>query len=154
MMHKPTAIVVNLDGTLAVRSGRTPRHRMDMRKVGSDEVNIPALTVLYALQRQLPRATTIIVSGREDYSFEVDSRLTTTWAETQRWLGRNMIRFSELYLRAEGDYRPTFAVKKEIYQYRIEPRYKVDYVLDASHSALIMWRQLGLTTLWMNGPNG
>ena len=55
--------------------------------------------------------------------------------------------YSDLFMRADGDYRADSIVKEEIYHDKIEPVYNVLLVLDDRDSVVKMWRSLGLTCL-------
>lgn len=78
----------------------------------------------------------IFVSGRNE-----DARQAT-----QRWLSEYFPGFEKfcLFMRAVGDYRPDFEVKREIYQRDIEPGHEVSLVLDDRSSVVNEWRRLGL----------
>lgn len=50
-----------------------------------------------------------------------------------------------LYMRKNGDYRPDYVIKEEIYKNKIESRYKVQAVFEDRKTVVDMWRKLGLT---------
>lgn len=49
-----------------------------------------------------------------------------------------------LYMRKDGDYRPDYIIKEEIYKNKIEPCYKVQAVFEDRKTVVDMWRKLGL----------
>lgn len=127
----PQAAIVDIDGTLAIRNGRSP---FDYSSVLSDIPNMPVVTTVLALQSQ--GIQIIAVSGRED-----KCRLATA-----EWLQRHLGFSPVLYMRRSGDYRPDFVVKEEIYRQEIVPQFDVLLVLDDRTQTVDMWRKLGLTT--------
>jgi len=125
------AIIVDLDGTLALMGDRDP---FDYARCGEDVLNEPVHLVVQAYHQQYQRDI-IIVSGRED----------TCRKQTLRWLQRWGIPHTALYMRKARDYRKDTIVKREIYRARIEPEYAIDFVLDDRNQVVEMWRELGLT---------
>lgn len=135
----PWCIVVDIDGTLAHMTDRSP---YDYTKVSTDVVDpIVAGIVRKYAQRDpntdFPDNYIIIVSGRMGPICE---------AETRQWLQDNHIPYDELYMR-QVDQIPDTDVKKEIYDKYIKPRYNVRFVLDDRDRVVKMWRELGLKVL-------
>lgn len=135
----PTCIIVDIDGTLAHMTDRSP---YDYTKVSTDVVDpIVAGIVRKYAQRDpntdFPDNYIIIVSGRMGPICE---------AETRQWLQDNHIPYDELYMR-QVDQIPDTDVKKEIYDKYIKPRYNVRFVLDDRDRVVKMWRELGLKVL-------
>ncbi len=125
------AIIVDIDGTLAIRRDRSP---YDWSKVGQDDVNetIRKLLIRYRSIQHL-----ILVSGRD----------SCCRAETVDWLKRNNIAYDELFMRPEGNNEKDSIIKKRIYEDHIKGRFNVDFVLDDRNQVVEMWRELGLTCL-------
>lgn len=82
----------------------------------------------------------LIVSGRP---------LDKAGLATEDWLldhlTRSGIHYRHLFMRAGGDFRDDFVVKKEILD--LLPKKKIAYVLDDRNQVVEMWRKNGLTTL-------
>ena len=57
---KKYCILVDIDGTLSLRGGRSP---YDWNKVGEDEPNLP---IVWIIQRLQLFATILIISGRDE----------------------------------------------------------------------------------------
>lgn len=125
---KPTAIIVDIDGTLAHRTDRSP---FDWKRVGEDTLD----AVVASIIRQYPFV--ILVSGRDE----------VCRVETIKWLLDNDVKYELLFMRAEGDNRKDAIVKEEIYKTKIEPHYKVEFVLDDRNQVVEMWRRNGLKCL-------
>ena len=129
---KPKAIIVDIDGTLALMDGRSP---YDLSLVHTDKVNEP---VREAVRHARAAGMTIIFcSGREDSS----------WNETCLWLLQNAdgTDRDRIFMRTAGDVRKDAIVKRELFDKRIRHNYNVQYVLDDRQQVVDMWRELGLT---------
>lgn len=130
--HRPRAIIVDLDGTLAVA---TDRDYYDMENVNKDKLNEYVYETIYALRLYMRNLNVIFVSGRHGMALD----------GTQQWLSDLDIRHDHLFMREEDDHRPDAVIKEEIYKKYIEPKYNVFLVLDDRNSVVNMWRKLGLT---------
>lgn len=72
---------------------------------------------------------------------------------TESWINRYMflpnvfmpMRTWSLYMRADGDHRPDYEIKKEIYERHIKDNYIVLGVFEDRDQVVKMWRELGLT---------
>lgn len=131
----PRALVVDLDGTLAIHRGRSP---YEFERCGEDEVNLPVLSVL---QRFKSTHALIFLSGRDDSCRE----LTENWL-----LYKANIRVDRLYMRATGDKRKDSLVKFDIYETFIKDKFHVDFVMDDRDQVVHMWRNLGIPTFQVN----
>lgn len=127
-----TAVIVDIDGTVAHRTNRDP---FDYTKVLHDAPDKEVIEVVTALWRAGHKI--IYVSARDDSCFN----------DTYRWLSMNCCPFVKLYMRVTGDTRRDSDVKKEIYETHIKPNYDVLCVLDDRNQVVDMWRELGLKTL-------
>lgn len=94
----------------------------------------PVLMLLLDLQRA--GATIIFVTGRPEKYME----------ETLNWLCDKLDCNSViLMMRKDGDHRPDYIVKKEIYDEYIKPYHHIDGVFEDRKQCVDMWRSLGLT---------
>lgn len=135
----PNCIIVDIDGTLAHMTDRSP---YDYTKVDTDIVdeNVRDIVLRYShrdMMEEIPDTYILIVSGRED----------ACRAETEKWLADNRIPYDEFYMRKAGDGRNDAIVKKEIYDTYIKPRFNVRFVLDDRDRVVEMWRKEGLKVL-------
>jgi predicted kinase len=125
---KPTAWIVDVDGTLAHMSGRSP---FDWARVGEDTAN-PA--VLDFVNTVAHRRTVIVMSGRDGSCRDA----------TEEWLRDNFVAFDLLLMRAEGDMRDDTIVKRELFDQHIRDRFQVVGVLDDRNKVVAMWRAMGI----------
>jgi predicted kinase len=126
---KQKALIVDVDGTLAHMSGRSP---FDWSRVGEDSVDDTVADVV-----RLHKAAgydIIIVSGRDAVCRQ----------NTEDWLTSHNIPFDYIYMRAQGDSRKDFIVKREIFDNYIRGHWNVRYVLDDRNSVVKTWREIGL----------
>lgn len=132
-------VIFDIDNTYAIMGDRSP---YDGEKVYIDTVNADvdeALKMYYAAGVDV-----IFVSGRsEEYR-----------GVTERWFDAQGTKYDKLYMRPAGDTREDSIIKYELFNKHIAPsRYRILGVYDDRHRVLRMWRELGLTTFHVNGPD-
>lgn len=129
---KKEVILVDIDGTLALKGDRSP---YDMTKVMEDSVNEP---VAWAVRNFMKDDSVKVVffSARDFVAYE----------DTKKWLQNNNLwkDSSELYLRDSGDNRKDSIVKSEMLERYIFPR-RVKFIIDDREQVVDMWRSLGYT---------
>lgn len=125
----PPAIIVDIDGTLAHMTGRSP---YDWEKVGEDALDENLARIVEILRYRL---RVIIVSGRSSEGREI----------TERWLADNGVRYDELYMRPANDSRADTIVKNEIFDAHIRNRFNVVCVFDDRNCVVDYWRRVGLS---------
>lgn len=128
---KPKAIIVDVDGTIALRQGRSP---YDYEKCDTDKPETRVLAIIDCLYRQGVKV--LFVSGRE--------KIGNCEEKTRSWISKQFDGKYELFMRNEGDHRPDPIVKEEIYHSSIEPEYNVISVFDDRDRVVDMWRNIGL----------
>lgn len=121
----PKAIIVDIDGTLALRGDRDI---YDFDKVNRDKPNMPVVTVVQALMNA--GYTMIAVSGRQGRCYGK----TQDWLNS--WVGYNI----KLFMREDGDMRPDYIVKNELYEKHIMNQYNVILSIDDRNSVVDLWR--------------
>jgi predicted kinase len=127
----PSAILVDIDGTVALMNGRNP---YDMSRVRHDTPNHAVIEAVRAMHAAGFRI--VFCSGRTD-----DCR-----DDTREWLDRHVgVPYEGLYMREYGDQRRDSVVKAEIFEHEIKGRYHVVAVFDDRDQVVRMWRSLGLT---------
>ena len=130
---KPEAIIVDIDGTVALMHKRGP---YDYDRVNQDKVNTPVANTVHALAQY--GYSVIYCSGRDDSCKEA----------TERWIIDNKLPWSGmLYMRKTGDHRKDNIVKQELFDQHIRNNWSVKLVLDDRSQVVKMWRKLGLTCL-------
>ena len=128
---KQPAILVDIDGTLALCGDRNP---YDHASSIEDTVN----PVTLEIARRFAETHTVIL---------LSSRLEQFRAVTELWMQFHHIPPWTLIMRQDGDSREDNVVKRELYLSKIEPMYDVLFVLDDRTRVVNMWRSLGLTCL-------
>jgi len=135
----PEAILVDIDGTVALLDGRDP---WDMRRVGDDRPNravITAVRAMHAFGHQIVYCTGRTDNGR---------------AATEAWLKRHVdVPFDALFMRRTGDTRRDSVVKAEIFDREIRHRFLITGVFDDRAQVVRMWRSLGLTVFQVADGN-
>lgn len=124
----PDAIMVDMDGTLAILGDRSP---YDVSRCDLDLPNQPVVDTVLKWQAN---TTIIIVSGRTDDGQE----------KTATWLKKYGIDYRHLYMRKTKDMRKDAILKQEIYNDLIRDKYNILFILDDRQQVVDMWRSLGL----------
>ncbi|WP_394159415.1 phosphatase domain-containing protein [Galactobacter valiniphilus] len=130
----PTCWIFDMDGTLALMEGRSP---YDMHRVAEDVPNAPVIQLAQALAAHPGVDRIVIASGRNEAARRA----------TQSWLTFNDVPWDALFMRPDGDQRRDDAVKEEILDRDILPRYRVLGVVDDRQQVVDMWRRRGLACL-------
>lgn len=129
---KPWAILVDIDGTLAIHNGRSP---YDDSKIHTDLVDE---VVRDLVNRHMDDHWIIIMSGRD----EGKAKLATI-----EWLIGHKIHFDRLFMRPAGDTRNDAVVKNELFEEYVAPNWHVRFALDDRNRVVDMWRAKGIKTL-------
>lgn len=137
----PSCILVDLDGTLAHMTGRSP---YDPTLYHTDAVDlvIAAIAEDYLGGYSADRRHVIIMTGRDAaYREDVEKWLTdlVMWEQ-----GHD---YDAMYMRPEGDTRNDAIVKNELFEQHIAGKYNVDFILDDRQRVVQMWRAKGLKVL-------
>lgn len=135
-MNKEQAVIFDLDGTLALNTGRDP---YDWTKVEQDIVNQP-IAMLYNMFNVDPQITIFFATARSEEAYEP----TTAWLEKNLQVNWDK---HVLLMRETKDFRPDNEVKKDFYSKYIEPDYDVLMVFEDHDRVVDMYRSLGLTCL-------
>lgn len=132
---KSPAVIVDIDGTVALMGGRSP---YDTTTVDQDLPHADVIAVVKALSEVVDRI--VFLSGRDEECREL----------TQRWLNKHFdsrIYTWSLHMRPAGDRRRDSIVKAELFDEHVRDEYDVLVVLDDRRQVVDMWRSLGLTCL-------
>jgi predicted kinase len=146
----PKAIMCDLDGTLAIISGRSPYDASDCDV--KDKPNWPVINAVLAMQAQGYKI--IFMSGR-------DAKYRP---ETQRFIEKYCRVVSdkenefakpipyELHMRGDlnpnpekADMRKDNIIKRELFDAFVAGKYYIDFVLDDRNQVVEGWREMGLT---------
>lgn len=136
----PRAIIVDLDGTVALANGRGYVGR-EQAKAVDDLPNQPIVDLVRRYWKDGYQV--IFMSGRErEYAPE-----TVTWIErTFQGIKLSQSPFL-LYMRRTGDFRADDVVKKELFDEYVKDSFYIEFVLDDRNQVVRLWREMGLTTL-------
>lgn len=128
---RPPAILVDIDGTIALRGTRSP---FDESRVHED---LPNTRVIEAVRMYwMSGAEVVFVSGRTE----------GCRGATADWIDEHLRLYNEyeLFMRPVGDFRKDWKVKSEIFDKFIRHQYNVLTVFDDRDQVVEMWRSLGL----------
>jgi predicted kinase len=127
----PPAVLVDIDGTVALINGRNP---YDMSRVGEDVPNVAVIAAVRAMHAA--GHAVVYCTGRNDWCR----------AQTEAWLDRHVgVAYEGLFMRADGDTRRDAVVKRDLFDGRIRHRWRIVGVFDDRQQVVRMWRSLGLT---------
>ncbi len=135
---KSICIICDIDGTIALKTGRSP---YDYSKVNEDKCD-PRMKNLFRLfdgyqNYHIGHLKVFFLSGRE--GTEECQQLTKDWLiDNFPYLNH------ELIMRKKGDHRKDSIVKKELYEEHIKDQYEVLCVFDDRNQVVDMWREEGL----------
>lgn len=135
----PDAILVDLDGTVALMGKRSP---YDSKRVHLDRPNAPVIRAVRAMYEA--GHTIIYCSGRQE-----DSRVPT-----EAWLDQHVgVPYAALHMRKTGDTRKDAIVKREIFDRELRHAWHIIAVFDDRNQVVRMWRELGLTVFQVADGN-
>lgn len=127
----PSAIMVDIDGTVAIMCGRSP---YDETRVHEDSPNTP---VIEAVEAMYHRGYEVVF---------MSARTAGCYDATEEWLREHVgIDFSGLHMRAEGDMRKDSVVKAELFDRHVRDHWNIAAVFDDRRQVVDMWRAMGLT---------
>jgi len=133
MRKKTRALIVDLDGTLAIFEG--VRNGLDFSDVTKDKVNEVVKEVLMMYKKYDKKRKIIVISGRPNTK--------NVYQQSLFWLKKNKIPFDKLFL-VDREGLPDAENKKFFYQTKIKDKYQIDFVLEDRNSVVKMWREIGL----------
>ena len=141
----PPAVIVDLDGTLALREGPGARGPYDFSRVLEDTVNIP---VRDAVRTHLHEGMHVIfLSGREVVCY----RDTVEWLNDVAGIQTGNPLVHGPYMRRTKDSRPDYQVKLELFDAHVRGKFDVRIAYDDRNQVVELWRSLGLTC-WQVNP--
>jgi hydroxymethylpyrimidine pyrophosphatase-like HAD family hydrolase len=144
---KRKAIIVDIDGTLALRNNRSP---FDYEKASGDTADFRVCDIIKALIESDRDYEVFFLTGRE--GTDECRRITSEWINDHVYpkQGHNGFLPKDnwtLLMRPEGEYLPDEVIKKKIWEEKIKPWYDVVAVFDDRDRVVKMWRDEGLLCL-------
>lgn len=128
----PAAIIVDIDGTLAHMTGRSP-YDPTLYHMDTFDHTVDGVVRLWRAHHHGGKV--IVMSGRN-----ADFR-----TETEQWLISNDFDHDHLFMRPSLEpNRKDFLVKNDLFEKYIEGRYNVEFTLDDRNSVVDMWRAKGI----------
>lgn len=132
-IQKPTAVIFDVDGTLADMDGK--RGPFEWSKVGDD---IPRQLVIDMANAYYEQGHEIIVlSGRDSVCYDL----------TYEWLRAWDVPFGALYMRAEGDQRKDSEIKEELFWTNDIQKYNIVACVDDRPQMIRLWHELQIPTV-------
>ena len=128
----PSCIICDLDGTLAMHTGRSP---FEWDRINEDAIDERLSTMLKYCAKQ--KVEIVFLTGRPDNVRE----------DTEKWLRKNFNSAFTLLMRDSKDFSHGQDTKKALYEKHILGKYNVLCVFEDSNKCVDMWRNLGLLTL-------
>jgi len=125
---KPDAVIFDIDGTIAKMGDRSP---YDWKRVGVDTVDESTVKVMDMIKSSGTKV--IICTGRDGIALYT----------TKLWLEVNKINYDEILIRPEGDSRPDWVVKEEMWREIAKDNYIVG-MFDDRLQVVRRARSLGL----------
>lgn len=129
----PSAIIVDIDGTVADKGDRSPFNWM---AVDGDTPRSVIITMVKAVAKE-HNATILFTSGRDS----VCRDLTLEWIEKHIGIDKKDI---NLFMRPEKDMRKDTEVKEEIFWKNLEPNYNIIGAFDDRPCIVRLWNLLEL----------
>jgi predicted kinase len=127
----PPAVLVDIDGTVALLNGRSP---YDMSRVGEDAPNEAVIAAVRAMHAA--GNAVVYCTGRNEWCRPA----------TEAWLDRHVgVPYAGLFMRRDRDTRRDAVVKAEMFASAIRDRWRIVGVFDDRQQVVRMWRALGLT---------
>lgn len=136
----PTAVLCDLDGTLALIHNRSPYDASDC-----DIKDLPNWPVIETVKAHDSVGRKIIFcSGREDKYRPETERFIKKYCQVHNDMGDWDLDY-QLFMRKTDDFRKDSIIKDEIYSNEIEGKYNVLCILDDRDQVVEYWRSKGLT---------
>jgi len=129
----PRAIVVDIDGTLALMGNK--RSPYDTAKCIHDDLCVPINETIKVFT--LAGYYILLLSGRSSEHRDI----------TLEWLDIHRVCYNELIMRKEGDTRKDYLVKKELYEAHIKDKYNMICAIDDRPQVRRMWIEEGIYVL-------
>lgn len=139
----PEAIIVDLDGTLCIKGDRDIYDASKCHLDTRDEVVNTIVEWAWADDYEI-----IFMSGRgEEHRAE-----TEAWLEANGW-SLHIVGVSGPFMRPEGDRRPDFKVKADLFEEHVRGKFSVKFALDDRNQIVDLWRGMGIKTLQVDYGN-
>lgn len=144
-MEKPTAVIYDVDGTMANVSGI--RHYVrgpvkDFEKFHAESINCPTNPEVVAHMEESRAAGHAIIV--------VTARRQRWFYHTIIWMNENGIEWDEIFMRGDKDMRPDYEVKSDIIRV-IKQKWNPVHAVDDNPSVIQVWKENGIETTIVKG---
>lgn len=124
------ALLVDLDGTtFHMNDGRGPYDWLQVEQDSPDQTVIETCRIYKAAGYAI-----VAASGRDGICRE----------HSLRAMAAANMPCDEFFIRAEGDQRPDYIVKEEIFWNKVAPKYNIEFCLDDRDQVVQQYREMGL----------
>lgn len=155
----PSAVICDLDGTLALMNGRDPYNASTCYDDLPNDAVVTCLMAMHAKSFMINGESSsaslmyggghhiIFCSGREDKYRDPTLRFLE---RNCQFLFESTHQHWQLHMRKTGDSRKDSIVKREMYDEHIRGKFNVAFVLDDRNCVVDVWRSLGLSCFQVN----
>ena len=134
----PTAVIVDLDGTICQHVGRSP---YDYTKVLTDK---PIKHVINVIKELADRHEIVFLSGRKNSCYD----------DTVQWLDKYASFWGgHLFMRPDESNDPDYVVKERLFNENINGKYQVVAVFDDRDQVCRLWHSKGLPLFRVGNPD-
>lgn len=136
---KPSAILVDIDGTVAKMHNRGP---FQWDRVGEDLPNENVIKLVKSFTKD-EDCTVVFMSGRDE----------SCKVLTKEWLVDNGFdQGFRLLMRPEGSYEKDTKVKEDLFWDHVAENYYIKFAIDDRPCIIRLWRELGIETFCVSDP--
>lgn len=140
----PSAIIVDIDGTLSINDTGRPYYGEGTAKGIIQDACIASTIDLVKLAHNQGWKV-FLVTGRSNDEDIVNA--------TKTWLENSQIPYDKIFFRDSGDYSHSQDFKRKVYENNLKDKYCIEFVLEDNINCVKMYRDLGLICLQPNDGN-
>jgi len=150
-MHRPQTVVFDIDGTLAdvssvrhhvINIHNEAKFKKNFDKFHEESVSCPPIRWVLA--------SALDAKGMGFRVIQVTARQEKYRPHTSWWLADNYVPSDGLYMRANGDFRPDYVVKREILD-RLILRYDIRKAFDDNPNVVRLWSEYDIPCVVVPG---
>lgn len=149
--YRPQTIIYDIDGTLAdvssvrhhvINIHNDPKFKKNFDKFHEESVSCPPIRWVLA--------SALDAKGMGFRVIQVTARQEKYRPHTSWWLADNLVPSDGLFMRANGDYRPDYIVKREILD-RLILRYDIRKAFDDNPNVVRLWSEYDIPCVVVPG---
>lgn len=138
------AVIFDIDGVIADASYVITKYLLNKKKPNWEEYYENLDTC------KLNKWAKVKIDDYMSNGYEViliTSRSEVSRGITTKWLKTNKVKYNELYMRKEKDFRPSDVVKRDLYMEKVHGKYEVKYVYEDDIGNIRMFECFGITCI-------